>query len=71
MLDPLHGDGYQFWSGIGSNIAIVGGLYALWKQSRCHELGCRKRAWHTHPQHGHPVCRFHHPQGRGELDEQQ
>ena len=25
-LDPLHGDGYQFWSGIGSGSPLIAGV---------------------------------------------
>ena len=61
LLHPLHGDGYQFWSGIGSDIGevtIVGGLLALYKHVNCEEPGCW-RLGHRHPGHGRPVCRKH------------
>jgi hypothetical protein len=59
-LDPLHGAGYQFWSGIGSTLApfAVGAL--LWAMpSRCHELGCRRRARKAHPSNGFYYCSRH------------
>jgi hypothetical protein len=63
LLDPLHGDGYQFWSGIGAALlapALVGGAVWFWPK-RCSELNCRRRATILHPQHGRPVCSRHLP----------
>lgn len=46
VLDPLHGDGYQFWSGIGG-AALIPVIYKalgyVWP-TRCTQLGCRRRA---------------------------
>jgi hypothetical protein len=62
MLDPLHGDGYQFWSGIGATAApFLVGLGFWLAPTRCHELRCRRRAVKAHPQHGYPVCARHLP----------
>lgn len=61
---PLAGDGYQFWSGIGSDvgeITMVTALYIWIKTHNCHVRGCWRLKWHGHPDHGHPVCRRHHP----------
>lgn len=61
---PLAGPGYQFWSGIGSDIgeiAIVGGAIAIYRRHNCHVHRCWRLSWHAHPDHGHPVCRRHHP----------
>ncbi len=61
----LYGDTYQFWSGVGSDIgelAILGGVIGLWRQHNCHVHRCWRLSWHPHPQHGHPVCRRHHPE---------
>jgi len=60
-LDPLTGSGYAFWSGVGGNIVLLGIFYSFYKDSRCHELKCHRRAWRTHPQHGYPVCHRHYP----------
>lgn len=67
VFHPLHGEGYQFWSGIGG--AIVGGAIvaalagaAVWFwPTRCSELHCRHSADALHPQHGRPVCSRHMP----------
>lgn len=68
---PYSGNGYQFWSGIGSDIgevAIVGGLVTLllafWRHFNCHADRCWRLSWHTHADHGHPLCRVHHPHGK-------
>jgi hypothetical protein len=62
LLHPLNGNGYQFWSGIGSDFgeasiltAIIVGL----RHRNCHVKGC----WHlghTDPAHGWPACKTHH-----------
>lgn len=60
-LDPLHGDGYNFWSGIGSDLgelAIVTGLVAWWRHRNCYVKGCWHKG-HADPEHGHPVCEKH------------
>lgn len=63
-LNPLWDGGYQFWSGIGSDIGevlIFGGLVAFYHRHNCHVHKCWRLSWHPHPEHGHPVCRKHHP----------
>jgi hypothetical protein len=72
FFSPLHGEGYQFWSGIGSDlgelsilVAIVAFVYGWWRVHNCHVRGCPRLMWHPHPVNGHPVCRHHHPEGGG------
>lgn len=67
VLHPLHGAGYQFWSGIGGAIAggiivaaLVGVAVWFWP-TRCAELRCHRKATVLHPQHGRPVCPRHMP----------
>jgi hypothetical protein len=63
----LSGRGYQFWSGIGSDIGELTLLtaFVIWiRQRNCHVHRCWRLAWHPHPVHGHPVCRRHHPDHR-------
>lgn len=63
MIDPLHGDGYQFWSGIGGAV-LIPLVYraASWlSPPRCSELGCHRIARRKHPLHGDPVCERHLP----------
>ena len=64
LLHPLHGNGYQWWSGEGSDIgeaAIIGGLVAILRRHNCHEYRCWRLAWHPDPETGHPLCKRHHP----------
>jgi hypothetical protein len=74
MWRPLAGNGYQFWSGIGSDageltlitsIAAVAAMF--WRHHNCHVQGCWRLSWHPHPDHGHPVCRIHHPEHRADM----
>lgn len=64
-LDPLHNDGYQFWSGIGSGSPLLAVVAVFLRHHNCHVHGCPRLSWHPHPSHGHPVCRRHHPSGQG------
>lgn len=72
LWPPLHGAGYQFWSGIGSDVGEAGILASIgsvafvsYRRLECHADGCHRLAWHVHDGHGHPVCRKHHPEGEG------
>lgn len=58
LLHPLHADGYQWWSGAGSDLAYVGAILAAWKHLNCREPWC-PRFGHAHPDHGRPVCARH------------
>lgn len=53
--------GYNFWSGIGSGSPLLLGCALWWRRHNCHVKGCWRLQWHVHPDHGHPVCRRHHP----------
>jgi hypothetical protein len=60
-LDPLHGDGYGFWSGIGSDfgeVTLVVAVAAWWHHHNCIEKGCWRKG-HADPTHGHPLCKVH------------
>jgi hypothetical protein len=61
VLDPLHGDAYQFWSGFGGAFVppIVFGIVWFFWPTRCQELGCRRRAVTRHKLNGLPVCARH------------
>jgi hypothetical protein len=44
-LDPIHGVGYQWWSGLG--MGLIAALYrlSLWVYpTRCAQLGCWRQA---------------------------
>ena len=57
----LHGDGYQFWSGIGSGSPILAAAFLVARHHICHERRCYRLVFAPHPDHGAPVCRRHHP----------
>jgi hypothetical protein len=66
LLHPLHGLGYQFWSGIGSDFgeytvaaSVIGTAALTWKHINCEHPKC-PRPGHRHPDHGRPVCRRHY-----------
>ncbi len=67
FVHVLSGRGYAFWSGIGSDIGEVAliGVAATWlRMHNCHVQRCPRLSWHPHPDHGHPVCRHHHPDAK-------
>ena len=63
-IHPLGGRGYQFWSGIGSDvgeITLLGALLAIWSKHNCHVHRCWRLSWHPSKKYGgHIVCRHHH-----------
>ena len=67
LFHPLHGQGYQFWSGIGSDlgelsilIAITAFVWGWYRVHNCHVKGCKSILTHPDPAHGWPACRRHH-----------
>lgn len=62
IFHPLHGDGYQFWSGIAGCIPFVAypAMFLLYlRHHNCHRKGC----WHLgHPHEGRVLCRRHRSQ---------
>ena len=67
FVHVLSGKGYQFWSGIGSDVGEVTLLSLVavcWHSHNCHVHRCWRLQWHPHPVHGHPVCKHHHPDGK-------
>lgn len=66
------GNGYWFYSGIfgGSGFfAFIGLLLAWWRTHNCHVHRCLRLQWHQHPDHGHPVCKRHHPDDPRDLSD--
>jgi hypothetical protein len=62
LLHPLVGNGYQFWSGIGSDfseLAIGCAVVAFFRQHNCHVRGC-KRLGSRDDAVGAHACRRHH-----------
>lgn len=75
MLASLHsvfhwpdGAGYNFVSGPLADITLATGfgswIIVFLRKHNCHVHGCWRLEWAAHPEHGHPVCRRHHPQGK-------
>ena len=59
--EAFSGSGYQFYSGIGSDLGEVTLIFAVagwWHHVNCIEKGCWRKG-HKDPEHGHPVCRKH------------
>ena len=68
-FDPLHSDGYNFWSGIGSDFGeatILLAVLAWWKHRNCQVKGCWRIHLHTPTEAGHFVCKRHHPAHEGD-----
>jgi hypothetical protein len=65
-----HG-GYWFFSGIFGGSAFLSGAAGMiavyWHHHNCHVQRCWRLSWHPHTEHGHPVCRRHHPHGGRDL----
>jgi len=65
LFHPLRYWGYQFWSGIGSDIgevAIIGGLITIVRHLNCHAKGCWRMGGHMVEGTPYKTCRKHHPQ---------
>lgn len=67
ILDPLHGDGYQWWSGLGGSLVapVLISLVVWLYPTRCSQLGCRRKARGVSAA-GAPFCARHLPEVRDE-----
>ncbi|MHB8691766.1 MAG: hypothetical protein ACYDHH_11005 [Solirubrobacteraceae bacterium] len=68
-FDVLHGDGYNFWSGIGSDfgeVTIIIAVLAWWRHHNCQVKGCWRIHLHLPTAGGHLVCKRHHPAHEGD-----
>ena len=71
MEDSHHhtatGEGYAFFSGIGSDLTellVLGGLIALYRKHNCNVKGCWRIQWREYVDADgtkHLWCRHHHP----------
>ena len=62
FFHPLRYWGYEFWSGIGSDVSevtLLGLALGAYKHINCEQPHCW-RPGHRHPDHGRPVCRKHY-----------
>ena len=58
---PLGGQGYQWWSGIGSDLGeltLIAAVVGLYRHRNCHVQGCWRLGHQD--EHGFPACRKHH-----------
>lgn len=64
FIDPLWGSGYQWWSGLGSDVFILTGVTVGLRHLNCHVRGCWR---HGHVVHGtsYRACNRHHPHRNG------
>jgi hypothetical protein len=64
MWWPQTGQWSSFWSGIGSNLAYLAIIGALWHRLNCHTRGCWRIARQQVDGTTYHVCRRHHPAGK-------
>ena len=57
---PLHGNGYQWWSGLGSDLTYAGIGYATYRKHNCYEHRCWRIGTHKSQLDQHVRCRKHH-----------
>lgn len=63
MLHPLEGNGYQFWSGIGSDLqepTLIVGIALFLRHHNCHVHGCWRRGFVVFGT-SYLACSHHHP----------
>lgn len=53
--------GYLISSGPFPDLTMLGLFGVWWRKHNCMVHGCPRLQWHPHPDHGHVVCRHHHP----------
>jgi hypothetical protein len=64
LLHPLHANGYQWWSGAGSDLselAMVGAAFGAWRHVNCAAPWCLRLGKHRTADGQHRLCRKHHP----------
>lgn len=64
LWHPLAGPGYQFWSGIASDlgeVTLIAGALALLKHLNCDSPRCWRYGPHRTADGQHKLCRHHHP----------
>lgn len=64
VLHPEHGNGYQLWSGAGSDlgeITMIGLAVAAFKHWNCEAPRCLRHGKHPTADGQHHLCRKHHP----------
>jgi len=62
LFTPLWGNGYNFWSGIGSDfgeVTLIVALITWYVHNQCHVDKCHKIG--RHPFKYYKLCKKHHP----------
>lgn len=65
VLHPMHGNGYQWHSGIGSDfgeVTLIGAAVAAYRHINCAAPRCWRRGSHKTADGLHRLCRRHHPE---------
>lgn len=60
ILHSEHGNGYQWWSGPGSDLAYASILYTLLRKHNCYEKRCFRIGTHRSQLDQHIRCGRHH-----------
>ena len=55
------GSAYNFVSGPLADAGLLTAIVVWWRKHECHVQGCHRMSWHPHPEHGHALCKRHHP----------
>lgn len=64
VLHVQNHNGYQFWSGFGSDLGeatLIGIALGAWRHVNCHAPRCLRFGKHPTADHQHKLCRKHHP----------
>ena len=64
LLHPLHSNGYQLWSGSGSDLGeltLIGLFIGAWRHVNCHAPWCLRLGKHPTSDGHFKLCRKHHP----------
>ncbi len=62
VLHVEHNNGYQWWSGMGANFALIGIFYHVARSRNCYEYRCLRVGTHKSQLDQHVRCRKHHNQ---------
>jgi hypothetical protein len=64
LWHPLEGVGYQFWSGVASDVGevtLLGACLAIYRKHNCGAPRCWRIGKHPTADGLHHLCRKHHP----------
>lgn len=61
----LQGEGYAWWSGLGSGSSWIAAIALYLWHHNCHQPGCWRLARRHHHVTGTVWCHRHHPDAKG------